>query len=225
MPKKITIELLRDAEYPELDIGGLSDVITTCEPIAPYVELGRTDRRMRVSMPDEGVYDMSKTVTPRLSTDMAVFYTGREILDPEAEGDNRHPSGFYSPFARLCVVSALGSNPPFTTMHELGHYYGVARDSPTEDEAGGHCVDESCAMYWRPKTKTRQRVEMRGVRRFLEKGNLAQPEYKDVLLDPVFCGVCEQRLGERAFQYAFYKDSPELAALIFRSSWSNVVQK
>lgn len=216
MTKKVTVEVFKDAHYPELDSDDVAHALATVDVIKPFVEVINRNRKLKLgdSQPKD-ILDTKKRLRVVRDTDAIMFFTGRHILAESEDKEDSHTTGIYMHDSRVGVVSTLTQSVTRTSRHELGHYLytcgGVV--SETADELD-HCSDENCLMHAYGLTHTRRIIPSKMGRRAAEALGFRMPQFEEVANTTDYCGNCETSLGKSAYILTVAKENLMLAGII-----------
>jgi len=198
---KISIEVFRDVEAPDIDpeiaIAGIESVNTH---IDSPLEIIDTTRRIRVSKAGSHVIRSSGIRWPTIPSDIALVLTARKLVVTD-DHDSIGYSDIYTTGGGFSVVSTFGDgalSPQSTVAHELGHLLKLKYD----DTQDSHCPSPECIMYSNIiKREEERRVQKTGLDAWRERMGYQMAEYRtvEVASNDSFCTPCQSQLALRAF--------------------------
>lgn len=181
--KRISIEVFRDVETPEIPIDAVIAGLKEVRTLVPTIEVVARNGLMRISDPGtEAIHTKSLPILD-IETDFGMIITGRPIVIPPSAASriapgnlvvgNTLPTGLNKPFS--IIDAARARFPRQTTKHELGHLFKIPHEGERFD-GDCHCTDRKCVMH-----------------------AISQPERDD------FCGRCAKQLGRSALGLSILK--------------------
>jgi|GEM_PF-5362634 len=206
MERPLSVEVLRDADAPQLDITPVIEGVEYFNDVTDgLLTISNTSRRMRIAHADSSTVHGSLLNFKTPETDIQLVLTDRNLRidsSPRAVGyavQNTKSSG------GVAVISTNSSVTPaeLTTAHELGHLVRL-RYGATYTEH--HCTDDQCLMHAHTNTINVPIPTQRPLfRHFIPFADQLFPMYvpdfttEEVMVNTSFCDTCIHQLGRRAF--------------------------
>lgn len=209
--KKLTVEIFRDADRPNLPLDVAEPGIDEVRRITAGIEIVRTTRLLRVARPDQRMIKSDGIRWPNLDADFNIIVTDRPLVTVSGLREYGHAETQRGS-ANLGVAIIDTANPDYPipmVAHEFGHLFDVKKTGENWD-GHHHCRDEDCFMQIYPsETKiVSERIRQSGVKNFMERHGYRKAQYVDKKTSNAnkFCEECAEQIDKEAF---FLKSTKE----------------
>ncbi len=212
MPKRLSVEIFRDIDCPDIDPRIALDGIEMVNEITNGSLQVRSHKgRVRTSTVGAKTLHLSsrEPLISNASGDMNLILTNKELV---ATDFNMNAIGFAHREKNgggdaIISIGGTGSiEPHFTTAHELGHLFGLRYGS---DGLGAHCNTAGCLMQPRPESiliHPAPRTPMELLFEQLETAPRQDTPF-EVRTSTQFCPPCSGELAHRSMMLLRLKNS------------------
>lgn len=194
MERKIPIEILCDAETPNIDTAPAIEAVDFINNlVGDPLEVVRYSQTVQLTKESHPIIRSSEVIWPREAIILKLVLTKRDLAVDERYDILGYTNRYDLSSSGVSVVNTNDMNivtPQFTITHELGHLFGL-RYSPQGDRQHDtkHCHDRDCIMYHRAQESA-------------------------ALIEEAFCDSCHTQLAKRAFYMCKFRSNypvkPEL---------------
>lgn len=230
---RITIEIFRDAETPDVDLTSIEKGFGMVQQVVPKLEVQGLDkvRAIRLTRPDQEYIDSTLIRWPRFGADLNIVATERPMItreqdsrfgdvSDELKGVVREMEAHASPtlgythkrertFGGLAVALVNVKKPVFPHMvssHEIGHMLALKEIGETYD-GDAHCVLENCLMYPYEDPLIAEVPLAQDRKKGWRRLSASKPKHEKALIPraETFCAECGEQMGRYAYLLTLVK--------------------